>query len=83
MVKYSYTVKVYFDATNYKEFADSDSSTAGTVVVNQLEGKGDIRVTSAGHEYFIPKHSITYADVTKTSTTVPLVDANCESEESE
>lgn len=83
MVKYNFTVKVYFDATNYKQFADGESSTAGTCVYGQLVGKGDIRVTDNGHEYFIPKHSIAYADVTANTENVPIVDDNCPVEESE
>lgn len=81
MVKYSYSVKVYFDATNYKEFADSETSTAGTIVYNQLEGKGAIRVVDNGHEYIIRKYM--YADVTKTSTEVTYVDDICPTEASE
>ena len=85
MLKPSYKVDLHLNGQDSAlTFDDAVAEGKGTAAYNAVWGGHDIKIVDySGKDYVVPLHLLVYAEITKTQTTVTVVDDTCPSDESE
>lgn len=80
MLDISYSVKIYLDCGENVTFDDATEAGKGTAAYNAVWNGHDVRIVDYdGKDYFIPRDSVCYAEITKTASTKTVQDDTCQS----